>query len=74
MSRKEKTYIPFDPSRGYPADSNLYYACLGCSESLPSLPNDSAVCSCGNIAIDVDYGRISIKDHGSVRLFSIDDG
>lgn len=68
-ARKEKTYISFDPSTGYPAGSNLYYECLRCGESIPSLPDDSVVCRCRNISIDIDYGRVSVEDHNLMRVF-----
>ncbi len=71
MKHQDKTYISFDPTRGFPAGSNLYYECRRCGESLPSLPKDSISCSCRNIAIDVDYGRISVRDNNLVRLFSV---
>jgi hypothetical protein len=54
-----RTYISFDPSRGWPAGSTVYYECLHCGEVIPSLPPDSIDCACGNIGIDVDYGRLS---------------
>jgi hypothetical protein len=68
----KKTYVDFDPTDGFPAGGNLFYECLICGQVLPSLPSESDGCSCGNIRIDVDYGRISIKDHNRIRLFSLD--
>jgi hypothetical protein len=69
----KRVYHSFDPNAGYPAGGNLYYECVTCGVVLPSSPSDSTLCSCGNIAIDVDYGRISIKDHAAARLFSLED-
>jgi hypothetical protein len=68
---KNKTYVSFNPSAGYPAADNLYYECTKCGEVIPSIPKDNIMCSCRNILIDVDAGRISIKDHSKVKLFSI---
>jgi hypothetical protein len=70
-SIKKRNYHQFDPASGYPAGENFFYECLKCGEILPSLPKDSIMCSCKNIAIDVDYGRVSIKDNKLVKLFSI---
>ena len=67
---KNRTYHSYNPKQGYPAGSNLYYECQKCGDVVPSLPKDSIFCSCRNIAIDVDYGRISIKDYSLVKLFS----
>lgn len=69
-SSKKRNYYSFDPTSGYPAGENFFYECLKCGEILPSLPKDSIMCSCKNIAIDVDYGRISIKNNNLVKLFS----
>ena len=65
-----KHYIQFDPSEGYPARYDLFYECLRCGETIPSLPPDSTHCKCRNIMIDADYGRIKIQDHSQVRLYS----
>ena len=73
INEKKKIYHSYDPERGYPAGSNLYYECLKCGDIVPSLPIDNIFCSCRNIAIDVDYGRISIKDHSLIKLFSIEE-
>jgi len=69
-SNLTRNYYHFDPSKGYPAGSNLYYECLRCGDTVPSLPNDSIHCSCRNIMIDADYGRIKIQDHSKAKLFS----
>jgi len=70
--KENKTYISFDPSAGYPAGRTLFYECQSCGETIPSLPKESIGCRCRNILIDVDYGRVSIKDHQHVKLFSVD--
>ena len=71
MDKKNRNYRTYDPSKGYPVGSNLFYECMMCSEIVPSTPTDSTYCSCRNIMIDVDYGRISIQDHSKARLFEI---
>jgi hypothetical protein len=67
---KKRTYHSFDPQKGYPAGKNLYYECTKCDDVIPSLPADSISCTCRNICIDVDYGRIAIKDHKFAKVFS----
>ena len=69
---KKRKYHSFNAKLGYPAGSNLFYECTGCGEVMPSFPDDSIVCSCRNISIDIDYGRISIKNHDLVKVFSIE--
>jgi hypothetical protein len=70
MSDKKRTYIDFDPKTGYPAGDHLFYECHQCHEILPSSPPDSTYCKCWNIMIDIDYGRITIRDHKLAKLFS----
>jgi hypothetical protein len=66
-----KTYQSFDPTKGYPAGSNLFYECLKCGEVVPSYPKDDTGCKCGNIAIDVSGARMFVQDHGQIKLFSL---
>jgi hypothetical protein len=67
----KRVYYDVDPATGYPAGSDLFYECQRCGDVLPSRPEDNAACTCRNIMIDVDYGRIKIQDHAKVKLFSL---
>ena len=69
MSEKKRKYCRFDPSKGYPFGDDLFYECLRCSDVVPSSPEKSTDCSCGNVMIDVGYSRISVQDHSQVKLF-----
>ena len=70
---RERTYRRFDPKQGYPAGEGLFYECTLCGDVIPSLPPDNTRCRCRNVAIDVDYGRMSVDDIGACRLFSVDE-
>ena len=72
-SVRRRRYIAFDWKRGYPAGTTIAFECEICSTEIPSLPADSRTCDCGNIAIDVDYGRVSVRDHSRFRAFYKDD-
>ncbi len=75
LGRKGRRYLRFDVTQGFPAGDNLYYECLRCSDFVPSLPDDNIACSCENIAIDVDYGRVHVDDPNKLRAFLVvDDG
>lgn len=75
LRHKGRRYLRFDATQGFPASDNLYYECLRCGDVVPSLPNDNIACSCENIAIDVDYGRVHVDDPSQLRAFLIvDDG
>lgn len=60
--------VRFNSKRGYPVARNLFYRCKSCGETIPSQPNECMGCSCGNIFIDVDYARISIKRNSDIQL------
>jgi hypothetical protein len=66
-NESKRIYYQFDPASGYPAGNGMFYECLGCNDILPSLPKVSIICTCKNISIDVDYGRISIKNNRKTR-------
>lgn len=51
-----------------PKDKNLFYRCLNCKETIPSIPKDNIGCKCGNIYIDLDYWRLAIKDYSSFQV------
>ncbi|MFI4999220.1 MAG: hypothetical protein ACHQK9_05015 [Reyranellales bacterium] len=68
-----RQYKNFDYSKSYPAGLKLFYECGLCGDVLPSWPRDSVHCKCRNIMIDADYGRVSIRDHAQVKLFTEDE-
>lgn len=65
-----KNDLTFDPSLGYPQGSNIYYECGQRGAVIPSQPDDGIGCSCRNIFIDVDAGRVSVKDHSQFKVFT----
>lgn len=67
-----RTFIPYDPSQGYPAGDDRFFECLFCGTIVPTLPGDNTGCPCGNLRIDVDYGRAMVRNHGHLRLFALD--
>jgi hypothetical protein len=64
--------IRFDPKKGYPVGPNLSYRCRTCGVVLPSQPPDGMGCKCGNIFIDVDYARVSVKRDSDIDLLESD--
>jgi len=71
MVFSERQYIEFDPGLGYPTGENVYYECLNCKMSIPSIPKVSLGCLCKNILIDLEYGRLSIKDHEKFEAYKL---
>jgi hypothetical protein len=65
-----RIYQPFDPAFGYPAASHIFYECLRCGDISPSRPDRSIYCKCRNLAIDIDYGRVSVEDHSLFKIFT----
>jgi len=64
-----KIFIDFNPKDGFPAKKGLFYECGVCGDDIPSLPDHSTACSCRNIIIDTDAGRISVKNESWIKLF-----
>jgi hypothetical protein len=46
-----------------PVGNSISYKCTICNEEIKSLPINADRCTCRNIWIDTDAGRISIKDY-----------
>jgi hypothetical protein len=53
-------------------EPDMWYRCLSCHQTLPASPRASTSCKCGNVEIDVGYGRLSIRDEEMVEAF-VDD-
>ncbi|MBN8711688.1 MAG: hypothetical protein J0I10_20120 [Verrucomicrobia bacterium] len=64
-----KTYLDFDPRKGWPSRSGLFYECQICGDVIASAPAEYARCRCRNFSIDVDAGRMGARDEEKVRLF-----
>jgi hypothetical protein len=67
-----RRYLPFDSKSGYSGGPGVFYECIRCAEVLASLPPDSIMCSCRNIRIDVDYGRLAVSDETYLRVFVVE--
>lgn len=65
----ERKYLDVDPARGYPAGDSIRYECLACGDALPSIPAHAAACGCRNVIVDVDAGRVSVKDAAKFRAY-----
>jgi hypothetical protein len=64
-----KTYLAVQG--GYPAGPDIFYECGICGESVPSQPPDAEACSCRNIIVDADAGRVSVKDPSRFKAYRI---
>jgi hypothetical protein len=67
-----KRYIDFDPKQGYPAGKDITYECLACNATVSSLPtNDEPwTCTCRNVRVDGDAGRVSVTNDAQLRAFT----
>lgn len=63
-------YLDATSSRGIPAGSSIRYECLACGETLPSRPEHSLACRCRNVIVDVDAGRVAVKNMTKFKAFS----
>mgnify|MGYP001302904743 CR=1 FL=1 len=68
---KEKRYLDFNPSNGFPAGEAVRYECLSCGDTLSSIPQHAVACRCRNVIVDVDAGRVTVKDMNNFRVYSV---
>ena len=66
--------VSYGESRGYPTAKSMLYHCLQCGNLLLSLPSDSIGCDCGNLFIDVDAGRLVLRDKLLFEILEIPSG
>lgn len=66
---KKKKYIKYDPNKSYPTGEDIFYECLKCHTASVSVPDESWSCKCGNVMLDIDYGRLSVKDQSLFTIY-----
>jgi len=57
----KSTEMEFGATPGFPAGPEIFYECPVCHDVVPSLPLHAEACSCRNLIVDVDAGRVSVK-------------
>ena len=67
--KNKKEYIEINNSNGWQIGYDLFYECLICGTSIPSIPTDNVDCKCHNFFIDVDYGRMGAIDESKIKLY-----
>ncbi len=50
---------------------DIYYKCEACDGLLPSQPKDNIGCKRGNVFVDVDYSRLSIKNYDQFMVLQL---
>jgi hypothetical protein len=65
-----RNYLVIDTAKGYPAGEAIRYECLICGVTLPSMPSHSVACKCRNVIIDVDAGRVAVKDLSKFKVYT----
>lgn len=51
-----------------PKGPGISYRCETCDTLIPSVPEDSIKCQCGNIGIDKDAWRLWVRDFACFRV------
>ena len=66
-----RIYIPAVLGEGYPAGRDVRYECLRCGGVVASMPtyDEPWTCSCRNVRVDADAGRVSVDRHEQLRVF-----
>lgn len=63
--------IKADFAKGYPAGKDMFYECRLCKIQISSQPKVFQTCECGNISIDIDAGRVTVKDYSKFKIFQL---
>jgi hypothetical protein len=50
-----------------PRGKDIFYRCTICGGVVSSIPPDNVGCACGNVFIDVDYARLSVRDYSKFQ-------
>jgi hypothetical protein len=67
----EMEAIDFDPKLGYPNGDDLFYECQRCKKLLPSRPDKNLWCDCYNLCVDVDAGRLAVRDNSLLKILRV---
>lgn len=66
----DRNYLVVDLAKGYPVGDTICYECLICGGTLPSMPQHSGACKCRNVIVDVDAGRVAVKDSSKFKVYT----
>ena len=69
-----RNYLSCDFSKGYPAGASIRYECGVCGSTIPSMHEHSVACKCRNVIVDVDAGRVAVKDNGKLKAYVVEQG
>jgi len=64
-----RSYLRLNSAEGLPAGRGIWFECECCGDSLPSQPEHAIACSCRNVVVDADAGRVAVKDHSKLRAY-----
>lgn len=64
-----RRYLTIQALFGYPAAADIFYECGNCGDAIPSRPANAAACTCRNIVVDADAGRVSVRDKSKFKAF-----
>lgn len=67
MKSTPRHYIELTHVGPYPTAAHISYECGHCGDVLPSVPQASASCRCGNIIVDPADGCVTVGDLASVK-------
>jgi hypothetical protein len=63
--------IKADLAKSIPIADDIYIRCRRCGTVLSTMPEDGQGCICGNVFVDVDYGRVKIDSLNDVELLRV---
>lgn len=61
--------MTFDATSNYPVGDSIYFECKLCGDVVGTRPAEMTECSCGNLVVDADSGKLNPRhDHGTVLV------
>ena len=69
-----RNYLTLIPKQSIPTGPNLFLECGLCGSCVRLTMKQNTRCSCQNVRLDAEAGRIAIGDWNNVKLFEEGDG
>lgn len=60
--------IPYDPTAPNPIGNGVFYQCLICGDKIDSTVVNAVACSCRNLVVDADAGRITGRKPEKIQI------
>lgn len=67
MKSNPRHYIELTHIGPYPTAAHIAYECASCGDVVPSAPQVSAACQCGNIIVDAAERCVTVSELAAIK-------